>query len=193
MWRYVRPFSPWYFLILAVIFALISGLAMRQNNITAIKLRDEVLKADQQNGDVEGALRRLREHVHSHMNSGLATGPNAIRPPIQLKYRYERLVAAEEERVRAINARIYTDAQADCERRFPAAVSGGPRVACIQQYVTSHGVQKQTIPEGLYKFDFVSPAWSPDLAGWSLLAALLFFLAFIVRLLVGLWAGRTLS
>ena len=191
-WRYIRPLRPWHLLVVVLSCAVISGLALRQNNLTAIRLRDEVLRADQQNGDVESALRRLREHVHAHMNSHLASGPNAIRPPIQLKYRYERLVAAEEERVKAINARIYTDAQADCERRFPAALSGAPRVACIQQYVTSHGVQKQSIPEGLSKFDFVSPAWSPDLAGLSLVASLLAFLLFLMRLFAGYWIRKKL-
>jgi hypothetical protein len=40
------------------------------------------------------------------------------------------------------------------------------------------------IPEALYKFAFVSPRWSPDLAGWSMLVSLLSAVAFIVTFTV---------
>jgi protein tyrosine phosphatase len=60
-------------------------------------LRDKLLVVDQQDGDVELALRELREHIYSHMNSEL--GGSNVQQPIQLKYRYERLVNAEKVRV----------------------------------------------------------------------------------------------
>jgi hypothetical protein len=37
----------------------------------------------------------------------------------------------------------------------------------------------------MYKFDFVSPSWSPDLAGFSLLLAILFGAATVLRIAVG--------
>jgi hypothetical protein len=43
-----------------------------------IELREQVFEADKEDGDVEGALRELREHVHSHMNTDLASGENAV-------------------------------------------------------------------------------------------------------------------
>ncbi len=182
IWTQMRPIRPWYFLILSVISVVICINALRSNNLMMIKLRDEVTKADQQNGDTEGALRRLREYVYSHMNTDLASGAGAIRPPVQLKYRYERLVKAEKERAAANNSKVYTEAQAVCERQFPAGLSGGGRVPCIEQYVTQHGSSgERPIPDDLYKFDFVSPVWSPDLAGWSLLSSMLFGLLFILR------------
>lgn len=187
IWTRLRPVRPWYLLALCLACSVISITALRNNNLTMLRLRDEVIKADQQNGDTEAALRNLREYVHAHMNTDLASGPGAIRPPIQLKHRYERLVAAEKERVAATNGRIYTEAQAVCERQFPAGMSGAGRIPCIQQHVERHGVQEQPIPDDLYKFDFVSPTWSPDLAGWSLLAALLFGGLFLVRWVLERW------
>lgn len=183
----MRPVSTWYFLTLFIISASVSIYALRSNNLRMIELRDAVVQADKQNGDTEAALRNLREYVHAHMNTDLASGPNAIRPPIQLKYRYERLVAAEKQRVAAQNAEIYTVAQEVCERRFPAGLSGGSRVPCIEQYVTQNGVREQPIPEGLYKFDFVSPFWSPDLAGWSLVASAIFLLLGLFRFGMERW------
>jgi hypothetical protein len=63
---------------------------------------------------------------------------------------------------------------------LPGSFYGGPRVACVTQYVDTRTVHEQPIPDDLYKFDFVSPGWSPDLAGWSLLAAGVFFLLFVL-------------
>lgn len=186
-WTKLRPISPWYFLVLFVISAGLSIYGLRSNNLRMVELRDAVILADKQNGDTEAALRTLREYVHSHMNTNLSSGPNAIKPPIQLKYRYERLVEAEKKRVADKNAQIYTDAQNVCEQRFPAGLSGGSRIPCIEQYVTQNGVREQQIPEGLYKFDFVSPVWSPDLAGWSLLASGLFLTLFVFRFALERW------
>ena len=59
--------------------------ALRQNNLQALKLRDAVIEADKNNKDIEGALKELRVYIYSHMNTNLSSGPNAIKPPIQLK------------------------------------------------------------------------------------------------------------
>lgn len=187
LWVLLRPIRYWYFLILFLVSGAVAIGALRQNNLTALRLRDQVLEADKNNGDVEGALRELREFTYSHMNARLSSD-TGIYPPIQLKYRYERLLAAEKNRVASANANLYNQAQASCEARFPQGLSGGNRIPCIQQYVDSHGgTTEQTIPDTLYKFDFVSPVWSPDLAGWSLVVSALACVLFITRLLAQWW------
>lgn len=193
IWVRIRRVSYWYFLIVFLISLAISVASLRNNNLNMIKLRDAVAVADEQNGDVEGALRNLREYVYSHMNTNLTSGSTAIKPPIQLKYRYERLLNAEKDRVAAANGNIYNEAQAICEARFPAGVSGGSRVPCIQDYVSSHGAQEQPIPDALYKFDFVSPLWTPDLAGWSLATSAILLLLFLLRLSFEKWAKAVLQ
>ena len=180
IWTKLRPISPWYFLVLAVISGIISINALRQNNLTMVRLRDEVFKADQQNTDVETPLRHLREFVYAHTNTNLSSGSNAVKPPIQLKYRYDRLIQAEKDRVGAADSQIYTDAQRICEQQIPGGVSGSGRVPCIQDYVSHRGVKEQAIPDSLYKFDFVSPLWAPDLAGWSLLISVVGLMLFLV-------------
>jgi len=192
LWTRIRLFSYWHFLAACIVCALIAVLALRQNNITALRLRDNVVKTDQENGDVEAALRKLRQYVYGHMNTNLATG-NGIYPPIQLKYRYERLVAAEKQRVSDENAKIYNNAQNYCEAQFPKGLSGSGRIPCIQQYIDSHGVKEQTIPDSLYKFDFVSPPWSPDLAGLSIVAAVVFGVLTIARFSLEYWFRHNLD
>lgn len=176
----IRQVPYWAFLILFVISAAISIQALRGNNLTMIKLRDVVYEADKNGGDVSTALNNLRRYVHGHMNTDLSSGGNAIKPPIQLKYTYERLQAAEQQRVNAINSQVYSAAQAYCEQQNPAGFSGRTRVPCIEDYVTRNGVKAKAIPPSLYQFDFISPSWSPDLAGWSLVVSGLLLAAFLV-------------
>jgi hypothetical protein len=176
-----------------LISALITVLSLRSNNQRMITLRTAVFVADEKNGDIEKALRELREYVYAHMNTDLSSGNNAVKPPIQLKFTYDRLVAAEKQRVSEQTSQIYVDAQVDCERRFPSGLSGSNRLPCIQEYVDSHGVTAKPIPDDLYKFDFASPSWSPDLAGWSLIATILLLVVFAIRLLSGLFIGYELK
>ncbi len=188
-----RLLKPLYILILAIVFLSLGVYSARQNNLTALRLRDAVIETDKQNGDTEKALKKLREYMYSHMNTELASGPSAIRPPIQLKYRYERLVEAEKTRVTAVNAGIYTRAQQDCERRFPKGLSGSGRIPCIQEFVAANGVKEQPIPDSLYKFDFASPKWSLDIAGICLAVSAVLFVLFIARLTLDIWLARSLK
>lgn len=192
IWKQFRKVSHWYFLAGFLIFGTIAVFALRQNNLNAITLRDQVIQADKDNGDVEKALRNLREYIYSHMNTNLSTG-TSIQQPIQLKYRYERLTSAEKARVDAANSKIYSDAQKVCEAKFPGSVSGGPRVPCIQEYVTTHGSQPTPVPDSLYKFSFVSPRWSPDLAGLSLLTSIIFLILFIFKFITDRMIRTALS
>jgi preprotein translocase subunit SecF len=184
-WARWRRIKPWHFLVLAVISAVICVFALRDNNLRMVELRQAVYQADEANGDVEGTLRALREHVYAHMNTNLAAGTN-VRPPIQLKYTYERLVAqrnAGSATSTAGNSEIYNQAQQECEKQIPTGFSGSNRLSCIQDYVKSHSLATATsepIPKNLYQFDFVSPRWSPDLAGWSLVATAFFGICFII-------------
>jgi hypothetical protein len=171
----------------AVLCGVVALFALRQNNLTAVRLRDEVLKVDQENGDVEAALRNLRSYIYGHMNTSLASS-TSVYPPIQLKYRYERLVQAEKDRVSAINSTIYNDAQSYCERTQPASFYGAGRLGCIQSYLDSHpGATEKPIQDATYKFDFASPVWSPDLAGWSMVLSGFFLVLFVARFGLELW------
>lgn len=186
LWVKIRPLNYWLFLIIAISSGLVAIFALRENNIRAIELRNQVLKVDEQNGDTEAALRELREYVHSHMNTNLASGPNAIRPPIQLKYTYERLLRDEKARVSKINEKVYTDAQAACEAAIPRGTIAS-RIPCVEEYVGKNTVKERPIPDALYKFDFTPPAWSPDLAGWSIVVSMASFVLFGVRIGLDLW------
>ncbi|MDB5164520.1 MAG: hypothetical protein JWL89_146 [Candidatus Saccharibacteria bacterium] len=150
-----------------------------------ITLRNAVYTADQNDGDTQTALKNLQAYVTSHMNTNLSAGPNPVYPPIQLKYTYERLLKAQSEAAGKTNTQIYTDAQHACEAQNSTDVSGRNRVPCIEAYVQSHtAATAAPISDALYKFSFISPRWSPDLAGWTLVLTTLSGIAFVITLVV---------
>jgi len=186
IWTRIRPIKVWYLLAAFGVCLLVTPFALRHNYATMTSLRSAVYAADESNGDVVGALNRLRSYVNGHMNTSLETN-SGVYPPIQLKHTYERLQQAAQKQADASNAQVYIDAQHYCEQLYPGSFSGGPRVPCIEQYVKDHGGAKAVqIPDALYKFDFASPSWSPDLAGWSLAFTVIFLLLAILRLAAGI-------
>jgi hypothetical protein len=187
--RYIKP---WYFLVLAVLCTLLCVSALRDNNLKMIKLRDAVYAADKKGTDTIKPLQDLQAYVTRHMNTNLSAGPDAVHPPVQLKYTYDRLVRAQGTSTAEQNAKIYSDAQAYCEAQNSSDFSGRNRVPCIEQYVSQHTVKTPAanVSDALYKFDFISPKWSPDFAGWAMVLAALSWVALGATLLIGWWFRR---
>jgi hypothetical protein len=182
LWTKLRWLKPRYFLVLALVSTVVCVFALRANNQHMIKLRDTVYAADKNGTDVQAPLKALQAYVTSHMNTNLSAG-NSVYPPIQLKYTYDRLVQAQKEGQDQTD--LYSQAQAYCEAQDSTDFSGHNRVPCIEQYVQSHTTQPpKAIPDALYKFAFVTPGWSPDLAGWSMIAAVLSGLLFVITFAV---------
>lgn len=191
IWKKLRLLKPVYFLIIAAISTFTCVLALRANNQHMIQLRDAVYAADEKNTDVQAPLKSLQAYVTSHMNTDLSAGPTPVYPPVQLKYTYDRLVRAQGDAVAAANAQLYTDAQHYCEQQNSTDVSGRNRVPCIEAYVQSHNPEHlQQIPDALYKFSFISPKWSPDAAGWSMLIAIASALLFVISFIANRWFRR---
>ncbi|HZL07631.1 MAG TPA: hypothetical protein VFC50_00355 [Candidatus Dormibacteraeota bacterium] len=194
-WTKLRRVKPWYFLGLAVLSAVICVFALRANNQHMIKLKNAVYSADKNNKDTSAALRTLQAYVTSHMNTNLSTG-TSVYPPIQLTNTYNRLVQTRTDQLTQTNTQLYTDAQHYCEQQDPVDFSGHNRVPCIEQYVSARShdaVQLPPVPVALYEFSFVTPSWSPDLAGWSLVVAVLSGLLFLLTLVAHLWFRRNVA
>lgn len=192
LWAYIRRVKTWQLFGLFVAVAIVCVFALRANNLHMVRLRNAVYQADQNNTNVEQALQNLRAYVQAHMNTDLADGTTAVYPPIQLKYTYQRLQQAEQQRVASVNASLYPAAQSYCQQQDPTDFSGHNRVPCIENYVAQYGAKARTIPDSMYKFDFVSPSWSPDLAGWTMVVAILLLIVTVIRSLIGRWANRNL-
>lgn len=161
--------KTWQLLVICIIFAGITVVGLRSNNATMAKLRSELIQADEQGKsveEIEAKLQALRSYVTSHMNTNLRAGDLAIKDaPIQLVGLYNQAVTEEKERVSRANESLYTVAQAECEKQFPVGLSGSGRIPCIEQYVNEYGEKVRDVPREAFMFDFISPRWSPDVAG----------------------------
>ena len=119
-WTKLRLFKPWYFVLVAILSAVVCIFALRANNQHMLQLRDAVYTADKQNSDVQGSLNRLQAYVTAHMNTNLSTG-TSVYPPVQLKYTYDRLVQAQQAAQASAlgDTDLYTAAQHYCEQQDP--------------------------------------------------------------------------
>jgi hypothetical protein len=150
-----------------LVLAVVSGIALRANSQKVNQLKRQLEIADSKNEGIDAALNKLKNQVTLHMNTPLSSA-NSIKPPIQLKYSFERALGIERGRVSRANVKVTADAQTVCEQRFgPGQVQ--PRLACNAEYIATNGIKEKSINPDFYKYDFVSPWWSPDLAGISIL------------------------
>lgn len=180
IWTKIRFLRPWMVFVVVLVSAVICAFALKANNQHMVGLRDAVYSADQKGGDVQITLENLQQYVTSHMNTKMDSGPSPVYPPIQLKFTYERLIQTRADQIAKNNTATYTEAQKYCEQQNATDFSGRNRVPCIEAYVQKQGVKLAPISDALYKFDFVSPSWSPDLAGWSMVVTLLSLGLFVV-------------
>jgi preprotein translocase subunit SecF len=186
-YKHLKRVKPAYLVLLAVFFLALGIYGLRQNYSEMVRLRTAVATADKENGDVETSLRNLRDFVYNHMNTNLSSGNVSIKPPVQLKYRYERLIRQEQARADNVNRAVKKQGERVCRAKYPSGIYNNQRVSCVAAYIHNHSIKPNPIPEELYKFDFVSPPWSADLAGTSLLLFMLTIVAIIIRLALGYW------
>ena len=178
--------------------------SLRHNNTRMGELRAAVFEADESGDDqrLEEALQALRQHVLLHMNADLKprdTESSGVKP-IQLPHKYYRDVVARWEKL--LKKEGADRAPLKAVRRICEAEKYGisQRPSCLFTEIGKYNEQKADVdlaldeikdfpiselpPTELYVFDFPSPGWSPDLAGWSLVVFFLSLGSLIIRLLI---------
>lgn len=186
LWVRIRRPSLIFLTVGFVLFFALSILALRQNNLNMLKLKQAVYVADEKNQGLEQALINLRNYIYSHMNTNMRSS-NSSEAPIQLINQFNRYISTEQARL-AVNgdsSRVYAEAQANCERPDLTLTA---RAQCIQEYVVVHGGDFRELkvpPKELYAYDFASPRFTFDLAGVSIILSVIFFVLLIIRLIFG--------
>ncbi len=165
----------WHFVISLLILAPTTAWLLRQNNLTMLELRDTVLRVDEETGDIEQIrphIEELGNYILNHMNTntGLVYLPGAFNAEVER-------IRAEAEASGSANGAIYARAQAACEDPNILLTA---RAQCVQDYVVSNAppgtdaVTELRFPDvALFSYSFASPTWSPDLAGFAVLAVVL--------------------
>lgn len=148
-----------------------------------IERRNVVKNADEQNGNVQAALSELQKYVSAHMNTHLGKG-------IFLEYSYQRAYEAALAQAASKtnpNSTIYTEAEQACQQEYMHHGVFSRYIQCVQEKLkamapgTDPLTQVKQLPPELFTYNFISPVWSADLAGLSLLATLLIFVVLLLR------------
>lgn len=180
--KQLQRIQTWQLVVLLVLGAFVSATLLRMNNVGMVQRREAVHAADKSNNpdDVRSRLYDLHRYTASHMNAN--TGP------VYLQHQYDRDVQAAIERTATSNEgeTIYAQAEAVCGPQFSGWSSA--YMACflaeLDKHPTSDTLPEVEYPQGdLYKFEYTSPIWSPDFAGWSLVGCGVILLIIVFRAL----------
>lgn len=177
----------------------ISATLLRLNNLGMIERRNAVIAADKA-GDpqqIRERLMELQEYVTSHMNTDLGKG-------VYLTESYNRDSAKALEQASAAtnpNSAVYQQASMTCRARFRGSAESfrNDYVQCVVAEVgaLSSGSDPASgvgLPKAeLYRHDFVSPRWSPDIAGIFVLLTALLLLFIIAKIAFTLMARAILK
>ena len=160
-----------YFFIFMAILLLVGLFGMRQNNQTAYDMWGDI------HGDTGETAERedyqaLQEYVHNNMNASGPAGMDVFRRDVYegALEEYHQAIAEE-----SSSGTVYEDAVAECDREGQSATDNAE---CVQNYIGARlgDADRQTAAEPNPE-DFTttlhSPRWTPDLAGLSLLGAVL--------------------
>jgi len=181
----LKRVKTWQLPIVLVLLVVASAYLLRQNNLGMIELRNLVKQADEDDGDVQKALTDLRRYVTSHMNTSLGEG-------IFLEHSYQRAydaaVQAAAAQTVSPDSQAYKAAEKTCKDERRRTGSFQNYIKCVEDHVkaiapVNDPLSVKPLPAELYTPNFVSPTWSPDLAGFTVLAALLVALLLVLRLL----------
>lgn len=172
-------FKNWQLVVLVAVFGASSIYFLRQNNLQMVRLRNAVIVADEQGGDVAGAIQALNQHIFKHMNTEIVR-------PLELVHTYNRQAQVAIEAANRSSGRdIYAEATNACERRGIPTTS---IAQCAAKYAADNnpgvGPREIKLPDkNRFIYNFAAPIWTPDEAGFSLLLTGVASLWLLIRLI----------
>lgn len=182
--RQLQRIKTWQLLILLILMGFVAATFLRLNNIGMIQRRDAVLAADK-TGDtsvIQSRLYDLQRYAAAHVNSD--TGSFYLEQ--QYRRDAQRAVDAAKNDDNP-NGNINVKAEAVCKPQY--TVWSPAYVQCFADELAKYPpspdpAQNVTLPStNLYRYNFASPLWSPDFAGWSVLACAVILLMIVARLI----------
>lgn len=180
----LQQIRTWQLLVLLMIAGFVAATFLRLNNIGMVERRDAVLAADTSGNhtDMVNRLYDLQQYSVTHMNADTGT--------FYLEAQYKRDVQKSVEQASSDNnpyGDINVKVDQLCRSRFSSYSQAW--VQCFANELAKYPpapdpADKATLPStDLYRYAFLSPLWTPDFAGWSVLVVLLLALLIIIRLL----------
>jgi hypothetical protein len=160
----------WHLAVLFIVMLVVTAFLLRQNNLHMIEYRNLLKQADEQNKDIPQALANLRNYVGNHMNTSLGSG-------VYLEHSYQRAydAAVQEAGKTGASAAVYQQADKDCQSLFSKTASFQAYIQCVTDKIAASGSAQDPVaaikapPADMYRYNFASPNWSPDVAGFAVL------------------------
>lgn len=176
--------KTWQLIVLLVIVGFVAATFLRLNSIGMDQRRDAVLVADEK-GDEEVLINRLydlQRYVAAHMNTDLGRG-------VYLEQSYNRDLQAWQEAQYGDanpNGNIYAKAQQVCAPKYSRYSYA--YLQCTTSELEKYPAAKDPATDTskprqeAYIHSFTSPTWSPDFAGWSVVAFGVIVLLIVIRM-----------
>lgn len=193
--RRIEKVKTWQLVILLIMVGFVAATFLRLNNVGMVERRAAVLAADRE-GDKEQAAKRLydlQRYVSEHMNTN--PGRVALENIYNLDNQRKKEEAAQSASTQE-GGDVVMQIQEHCDaigrqQGWRWLNSASPQyLECInsewEKYPAAVDVagSLDSIPTAAYYHSFASPVWSPDFAGWAILACLAIIAVIIFRLLL---------
>ena len=182
--KQIQRVKTWQLIILLILSGFLTATLLRLNNVGMVQRRDAVISADKSGNidDITSRLYDLQRYSAAHMNAGSTV--------FYLQQQYNRdvqkAVAAASQSDNP-NGNVYAKADAVCRPQYSgySLAYQDCFMSELSKYPSAPNLRKQAdLPNpDLYRYDFVSPLWSPDFAGLAVVVTLLIAVSIVVRLL----------
>ncbi len=175
----IKKVKTWQLVIILVLLGFLVMNFLRLNHAGMFQMREAVLVADKSGDDevLRSRLYDLQRYAATHMNAD--TGQ------FNLKAKYERDFNKSIDDTSNIDEDIRYKVDKVCRARYPsyAVATHAQYVQCFVEELDKYPGRAPDLPNPLlYKQSFSSPLWSPDFAGFSVIAFGIVFLIIIGRL-----------
>lgn len=182
--RRLQKIKTWQLIALLIPVGFVAATFLRLNNIGMVQRREAVLAADSAGNDeiTKNRLYDLQRFISDHMNTDIGKG-------IYLETAYRRDVQTAYENASQSNnpnGNIYEKVQQICAPQFTHWSQA--YIQCTTNELAKYPaaadlVSAVNLPRAdAYLHSFISPVWSPDFAGWSLLICVVILVMIITRL-----------
>ena len=187
--KQIQKLALWQLVLIFLISVIISASLLRLNNVGMVQRRDAVIEADKQTDSaiLTNRLYDLQSFVSTHMNTDLGQG-------VELSETYKRDEAENIAATQTVsNINIYKQANDICQAKNLKVLSVYRQ--CVYDYLNSipsgqvvaNSISTEQQIQLIYIHNYISPLWSADFAGFSVLISILILLLIIIRILAVLF------
>lgn len=179
----LQKVKTWQLVLLLILMSFVAATFLRMNNTGMVQRRNAVAAADKVGNvpDITARIYDLQRWSAAHMNADSGT--------FYLQEQYNRdaqRALSQSSDLSAASAQANADAEAVCRPQFNGWSTAYMQcfLAELAKHPSSEKLPEPKLPSpALYRYSFVSPLWSPDFAGWSIIGCLVIIIMIIGRII----------